>query len=365
MTAWRNLASWLRQQELEAVLVTGRTNVRYFSGFAGSAGVLAVSGDVRKIFVDFRYVEQAEQTAPEFEVVRCQGNPLDAAADFLQQQAWRSIGFEEEILTVAEFSRLQAKVTADRWRPVRLEPLRTVKTAAEIENIVAAAVIADTALTNLLPMIRPGATEIELAAALEYEMRKLGSEKPAFETILASGPRSALPHGSASGKKLDAGDFVVIDFGATFSGYRSDMTRTVCVGTASAKQREVYGTVLKAQLAGLAAVRPGVLCRDVDKAARAVIEAAGYGAHFGHGLGHGVGLDIHESPRLSPTAGESRLEPGMMVTVEPGVYLPGWGGVRIEDLVVVTETGCRILSPMTKDLLELNETVGCHLEGLI
>ena len=160
MTAWRNLASWLRQQELEAVLVTGRTNVRYFSGFAGSAGVLAVSGDVRKIFVDFRYVEQAEQTAPEFEVVRCQGNPLDAAADFLQQQAWRSIGFEEEILTVAEFSRLQAKVTADRWRPVRLEPLRTVKTAAEIENIVAAAVIADTALTNLLPMIRSRAPRI-------------------------------------------------------------------------------------------------------------------------------------------------------------------------------------------------------------
>ena len=351
--SWDRLSSWLQRQDLTAVLVTNRTNVRYFSGFAGTAGVLVVGAGERKIFVDSRYVEQAKKMAPAFEIVLSRGNPLEAAADFLQLQSWQSIGFEEESLSVAEHRRLQTKVAADRWRPVQLEPLRMIKTAAELDKIAAAAAIADGALAKLLPLIRPGASEKELAAALEYEMRKLGSEKPSFETILASGPRSALPHGTASDRRLERGDFIVIDFGATHEGYRSDITRTVCVGQASDRQREVYATVLAAQLAGLAAVRPGVLCRDVDKAGRQVIEAAGLGAQFGHGLGHGVGLDIHESPRLSPMAGEAVLAAGMVVTVEPGVYLPDWGGVRIEDLVAVTETGCRILSQTPKALLEL------------
>lgn len=351
--SWDRLSSWLQRQGLAAVLVTNRTNVRYFSGFAGTAGVLVVGTDERKLFVDSRYVEQAKKMAPAFEIVQSRGNPLEAAADFLQSQSWLSIGFEEESLTVAEYRRLQLKVAADRWRPVQLEPLRTIKTAAELDKIAVAATIADGALAKLLPLIRPGATEKELAASLEYEMRKLGSEKPSFETILASGPRSALPHGAASDRRLERGDFIVIDFGATYEGYRSDITRTVCVGQASERQRTIYATVLAAQLAGLSAVRSGALCRDVDKAGRQVIEAAGLGAQFGHGLGHGVGLDIHESPRLSPMAGEAVLAAGMVVTVEPGVYLPDWGGVRIEDLVAVTETGCRILSQTPKALLEL------------
>jgi len=257
-------------------------------------------------------------------------------------------------MTVAEFSRLTGTIPLEKWIPVQLDDLRSVKTPAEIERISDAAAISDAAYAKILPLVRPGVTEQALAAALEYEMRVLGSERTAFETIVASGPRSALPHGLASGRTLEMGDFVVIDFGAVLEGYHSDMTRTVCVGKASERHREVYDTVLSAQLAGLAAVRSGALCRDIDKAARDVIEAAGFGQNFGHGLGHSVGLAIHENPRLSVIAGEARLEPGMVVTVEPGIYLPGWGGVRTEDLVVVTESGCRILSKTRKELLELS-----------
>ena len=344
----------MQEKGLNSLLVSKRTNVRYLSGFAGTAGVLVITDSQRKLFVDFRYIEQAALMAPEFDAVLIQGDPLEAAAEFLQDPQLGTVGFEHDTVTVEEYGRLLKKVPADRWQPVRLDGFRTVKTAAELCRIEAAAAIADAAFAALLPQIRVGVPERELAAVLEYEMRRRGSERTAFDTILASGPRSALPHGVASDKKIAAGDFVVIDFGAVSAGYHSDMTRTVCMGRASARQREVYGTVLAAQAAGLAAVRPGALCRDVDKAARDVITTAGFGGNFGHGLGHCVGLAIHENPRLAPAAGEARLESGMVVTVEPGVYLAGWGGVRIEDLVVVTDSGCRIISRTAKDLLELD-----------
>ena len=353
MSVLERLSAWLENQKLDAILISSRTGVRYFSGFAGTAGVLVVTKDQRKIFVDSRYVLQAGQTAPEYETVQVRDDPLDAAGEFLRQQGLRRIGFEGEKLTVVEFRRLNSKIPPEQWVSVSLDPLRSVKTVQEIEKIAAAAAIADAALAKLLPLIRPGETEQSLAALLEYEMRKLGSERPSFTTIFASGPRAALPHGAASARELADGDLVVIDFGAVFEGYHSDMTRTVCIGAASSRQRKIYDTVLAAQMAGLAAIRPGISSRAVDKIARDVIESAGLGAYFGHGLGHGVGLDIHESPRLSPTADEVILEPGMVVSVEPGVYLPEWGGIRIEDLVVVTETGCRIFSQTRKDLLEL------------
>lgn len=353
MAHYGKLALWMQEQGLDALLISKRTNIKYFSGFAGSAGVLVITAEKRMLFVDFRYVEQAAQTAPDFEAVRCSVNPLDAAVAFLQQQEFRKIGFENESMTVAEFSRLTGKIPGERWKPVQLDSLRVVKTAAEIAKISTAASIVDAAFENLLPLIRPGVTEKVLAATLEYEMRKLGSERTAFETILASGPRSALPHGAASGRIIEAGDFVVIDFGAVYEEYHSDMTRTVCVGKATPRQREIYDTVLSAQLAALDSIRSGVLCREVDRIARDLIDAAGFGPYFGHGLGHSVGLAIHENPRLSVTSGEAQLEPGMVVTVEPGIYLAGWGGVRIEDLVVVTESGCEILSRTRKELLEL------------
>ena len=336
-----------------AVLVCKRENVLYFSGFSGTSGVLALTPTERKIFVDFRYVAQAAQTAPAFQVVRCAGNPLDAALEWVKAASAGKIGFEEDFVTVAEFNRMAAKIDREILAPVQLDGLRAVKNQDELEKIVAAAAIADEALQKIYPLIRPGQSEVAVAAALEYEMRIRGSEKVAFATIVASGPRAALPHGVASDRQIAAGDFVVIDFGAVVSGYHSDMTRTVCVGVPSSRQREVYDTVLTAQLAGLAAVRAGALCREVDLAARSVISAAGFGEYFGHGLGHCVGLVVHENPRLAPTAGEARLEAGMVVTVEPGIYLPDWGGVRIEDLVVVTEDGCRIISKTDKAMLEL------------
>ncbi len=351
---YEKLTRWMQEQGLDALLISKRTNIRYFSGFAGSAGVLALTATQRKIFIDFRYVEQAAQTAPDFESVKGHGNPMESALDFLQQQGFSKIGFENQVMTVAEWNHLTAKVPVEKWVPVQLDGFRTIKTALEIEKIAKAASIADAALEHVLPLFRPGITEQKLAASLEYEMRQRGSERTSFETILASGPRSALPHGAASGRTLETGDFVVIDFGAVFEGYHSDVTRTVCIGRPSSRQREIYDTVLSAQLAGLAAIRPGVLCREVDRAARTVIESAGFGSYFGHGLGHSVGLEIHENPRLSPTAGEETLSPGMVVTVEPGIYLPAWGGVRIEDLVVVTDSGCRILSRTPKSLQELD-----------
>lgn len=347
------LIAWLTKCKLDAVLVSNRENVRYFSGFAGTAGVLAVTADKRMIFVDSRYVEQARQMAPDFLVIKSGGNPLDEAAEWLKRSGCPQIGFEENDLTFAGYRRMTGKIGAEVWVPVELDGLRAVKTAEEIEKIVASAAIADEALAKILPLIRPGATEEAVAAALEYEMRLRGSTRPAFATILASGPRAALPHGVASGKKIAAGDFVVIDFGAVYEGYHSDMTRTFCVGKASPRQREVYDAVLQAQIAGVAAVRAGAGCREVDGISRGMIASAGFGEYFGHGLGHGVGLAIHEGPRLSPMAGEAKLEAGMVVTVEPGIYLPGWGGVRIEDLLVVTQTGCRILCKMDKALMEL------------
>ena len=345
------LPDWLNDRSLHAVVICRRENVRYFSGFAGTAGVLAVTASERRLFVDFRYIEQANLTAPSFQIVRCTGNPLDAALEWLKEADCRQIGFEEDFLTVAEFTRMTAKIDRNCWVPVRLDTLRAVKEPVEVEKIVAAAEIADEALKKILPMIRPGESEVALAAALEYEMRIRGSEQVAFDTIIASGPRSALPHGVASGRNIEAGDFVVIDFGAVFEGYRSDMTRTMFVGEPTLRHREIYDTVLRAQLAGLSAVKAGAVCRMVDQAARSVIDKAGFGDFFGHGLGHGVGLDVHEDPRLAPSAGEAKLEAGMVVTVEPGIYIPGWGGVRIEDLVVVTEDGCRIISKMDKAMI--------------
>lgn len=347
------LSAWLKQRNLSAVLVCKRINVRYFSGFSGSAGVLLVTEIERKLFVDFRYVEQAHQTAPAFETVRCKGNPLDAAVDYLEARHNERIGFEEDTLTVAEFNKITTRIDSAKLLPIHLDVLRKLKTEAEISRIAEAAQITDQAFDQILPLLRPGIAEYEVAAALEYAMRKLGSERAAFSTIVASGFRSALPHGVASTKLLEVGDFVVIDFGAVVDGYHSDMTRTVCLGRATERQRQIYAIVLAAQLSGLEAVRAGVLCREVDQVARREIEEAGFGDFFGHGLGHCVGLDIHENPRLSPTSGEDRLEPCMVVTVEPGIYLPGWGGVRIEDLVVVTDDRCRVLSQTGKELLEL------------
>jgi len=340
----------------EALYVAQPHNRFYLTGFSGSSGYVLLTQRRAILFTDFRYVEQAEKQAPGYEIVR-HGTPyLDTIRDTVGELGLRSIAFEADHLTVAEHAKLVAAVPGVDWIASTgvVEGLRTHKDAAEIRRIEQAVACSDEAFARLVQegRIRAGATETEVAAHLEHHMRLLGADKPAFDTIVASGPRSSLPHGRASERVIQEGDFVTLDFGAVVGGYCSDITRTVMVGRASSQQRELYQLVLSAQLQGVAAVRPGATGREVDAVSRDIITAAGHGERFGHGLGHGIGLAVHEAPRLSPVS-ESVLEPGMVFSVEPGVYVPGWGGVRIEDLVVVTGEGCRVLTKTAKELIEL------------
>lgn len=348
-----NLRKKLQEKELDAMLVLGADNRRYLSGFTGSAGTLVISQDAAVLITDFRYIEQATAQAPEFEVRRYE-DYLSTVKEVLEEHGCRRVGFESDIVTYDQYTKWKEKLKEIEWVPAAglVEELRMVKSDEEIACIEKAAAIADEAWAELLPRMRPGATEKELALELEFLMRKKGAEGLAFNVILASGPNGALPHAVPSDRPLQEGDLVVMDFGARVNGYCSDMTRTVVIGKACQRSRTLYNIVLDAQQAAVAAVKAGRTGKEIDAVARGLIADAGYGDHFGHGLGHSVGLAIHEDPRLAPKA-ETVLQPGMVVTVEPGIYIPGFGGVRIEDLVVVTETGCRILTKSTKELLEL------------
>lgn len=344
---------YLVASNIEALLILKPENRRYVTGFTGSAGLALVTPAEILLAVDFRYEAQAAAEAPECTVVRGGRDPLAALSSVLKDRTPRTIGFEAEFVPYAQVGRLREKLAPAELVPLAtVDRLRWVKDAAEIAAIAAAVEIADGALAHLLKVLRPGVSERAAALELETFMRRAGAERVAFETVLASGPRSALPHGRASERVMGAGEFVTVDFGAMWQGYCSDCTRTVVLGNADERQRHVYGVVLDAQRQALAMIRAGVACRDVDARARSVIDAAGFGEAFGHSLGHGVGLEVHEGPRLAPQE-DAVLEPGMVLTVEPGIYLPGWGGVRIEDLIVVVEDGCRILTHAPKELLAL------------
>jgi Xaa-Pro aminopeptidase len=348
-----SLYNLMTANSLDGIIVTKPENRHYFSGFTGSSGMLVLGGQSPALLTDFRYIEQAKQQAPLYQVIRHGASMLVTLADVSQKAALRRIGFESDYITWDFYRQLTEQLTAVELVPVKLDALRMVKDRTELGLLGKAVKIADYAFNQTIKIIKPGITELEIALELEYQMRKLGAERPAFDTIVASGVRSALPHGRASTKAVEAGDFVTMDFGAVYEGYHSDMTRTVVAGKASPKQREIYNIVLSAQLAGVQAVKAGRAGKEVDGIAREVISAAGYGEFFGHGLGHGVGLFIHEEPRLSPS-GEVILETGMVVSVEPGIYIPDWGGVRIEDLVAVSAAGCTILTASSKDLIELD-----------
>lgn len=341
------------RHRLDGIIVTKPENRLYFSGFAGSAGMLVISRtQVPLLLTDFRYIEQAKQQAPVYQIIRHGATVYDSLAESVKKLGLVRLGFESDFVTWEAYQKLKSCLSGQKLSPVKLDRLRMIKDQTELALLTRAVEIADAAFKQTLPVIKPGITELDIALELEYRMRKLGAEKPAFDTIVASGARGALPHGRASDKIIATGDFITMDFGAVYAGYHSDMTRTVAAGTADARQREIYRLVLAAQLAGINAVQAGKTGREVDLAAREVIAEAGYSEHFGHGLGHGVGLFIHEEPRLSP-ASDSKLAAGMVVSVEPGIYLPGWGGVRIEDLVVVAADGCRVLTASSKDLIEL------------
>ncbi|MDF2571950.1 MAG: ypdF [Sporomusa sp.] len=347
-----NLYDLMTVHCLDGIVVTKPENRQYFSGFTGSSGMLVISRQSPQLLTDFRYLEQAKQQAPLYQIIRHGTAIYDTLAESVKGLGLGRIGFESDFITWEVYQKLSDCLGETELLPVKLDGLRIVKDQQELALLTKAVAIADSAFNDALKMIKPGITELDIALELEYQMRKLGAEKPAFDTIVASGLRSALPHGRASNKIIEAGNFITIDFGAVFEGYHSDMTRTVVVGTATDKQREIYNIVLAAQLAGINAVKAGKTGKEVDQIARQVIDDAGYSKYFGHGLGHGVGLFIHEEPRLSPS-GDIKLAQGMVVSVEPGIYLPGWGGVRIEDLVVVSADGCTILTASSKDLIEL------------
>lgn len=336
-----------------AALILTDVNRRYLTGFPSSLGYLFVSGEEAVFYTDSRYIEAAEKNVSGC-AVRLFSRLSDTLEEAVRELCPDRLLVEEEV-TVSTLRRLEAltpcPVEADTLSEA-ISALRRIKSAGETDCIRQAQRIAEEAFDRLLPRIRPGVSERELAIELDYTMRRLGAEEISFETICVSGANSSMPHGVPGERRLQKGDFITFDFGAVWKGYHSDMTRTVALGSVDADMERVYATVLSAQETALAALRPGLPCSDGDRAARSVIEAAGYGRYFGHGTGHSAGLEIHEEPRLSPNC-TAVLEPGMIMTVEPGIYLPGRFGVRIEDMVRITETGCENLTGTSKELLIL------------
>ncbi|MEK6711008.1 MAG: Xaa-Pro peptidase family protein [Nitrospinota bacterium] len=335
----------MREKGIAALAVTDLRNVHYLTGFTGTAAACLVTPGAAVFITDFRYRSQAaRQVGPAFRYAEHRGAILGLSEEAKRLRLKR-MAFEESHLSYGDFRRLRKLARGVRLSPASglVEALRLRKEAPEVRLLRRGAKVNGEALAATLRGIRPGQRERDIALALENAMRRLGASGPSFGTIVASGPRSALPHGVASDRKVRRGDLITIDYGAEVEGYHADTTRVVSLGRPSRKGREIHGIVLEAQRAATEAVRPGVSGAEVDAVARKIIERAGYAKAFGHGTGHGVGLEIHEGPRLAPGVREV-LEPGMVVTVEPGIYLPGWGGVRIEDMVLVTAKGKEVLT---------------------
>ena len=341
---------------LDALLVTSLPNIRYLTGFSGSSALLVATSAETVFISDFRYQTQAAEEIGD--VARIVIEPVSLWAALWTQLAGltgvKLVGFESAHMPYRDHQRLQEAGARWHWRPVAdlVEPLRERKDDAEVAAIERAAGVATRALSRTLERVRVGMTELEAAGVLEHALRDEGSEGFAFPTIVAAGARAALPHAQPTGHRVASGDFLLFDFGAVVDGYCSDVTRTVVVGRASAEQREVYDVVRQANATAAAAVHAGMTGRDADAVARSYIERHGLGELFGHSLGHGIGLEVHEAPRLART-NEQALPPGAVVTIEPGVYRAGWGGVRIEDDVWLGPDGSRILTDFPRELLEL------------
>ncbi len=337
--------------EIHALWVAKPANIRYLTGFTSpSDAKLLVTESAAVLYTDARYTVQAQN---ECRVPHVIARWEEVFAHVKPLVSGKNVGFEADAVMYSDFHELLQGLAVS-LRPVTdiVEPLRAIKTPIEIQKMRHAAQIADVALEQILPLIVPGASERDIALELEFQMRRLGADGAAFEIIVASGERGAMPHGTASHKLIQDGELVTIDWGAFLDGYHSDCTRTVAVGQVSDHLLEIYRTVLEAHRLGMAAVKPDAKCFDIDAISRDFIHGAGYGEFFGHSLGHGVGLNVHEAPRLSFRAsGDERLEVGNVVTVEPGIYVPGIGGVRIEDMVLVTLGGCESLTHAPKQIL--------------
>lgn len=353
MEKLKKLRQSFEEHHIDALLITSGYNRRYITGFTGTAGVAIVTQDKAVFITDFRYTQQAQKEISGFEIVQHTKPIMEEVGLQLEKMGVKSVGFEKDDMSYAMYEVYQKAVKSELV-PVSglIEKIRLIKTEQEIKIIKAAADIADAAFNHIITYISPGKTELEVSNELEFFMRKQGASSSSFDIIVASGLRSALPHGVATDKIIEKGDFVTLDFGALYNGYVSDLTRTIAVGEPSEQLKEIYQIVLEAQLKSLDEIKAGMTGIQADAVARDHIKSKGYGDAFGHSLGHGIGLEVHEGPGLSFRS-ETVLEPGMVITIEPGIYVPGVGGVRIEDDTVVTATGNDKLTHSTKELLIL------------
>jgi len=348
------LRARLEEDHLEALLVTSLPNVHYLTGFSGSAGVLLATPRDAVLFTDSRYDLQAHDQVQDARVVIVNADALTAAAKRANRLRSPKVGFESGVVSFQTHKRLKELLSGKRLVPAAgwIETLRIVKDEGEIEQIRQAVALSSRAFSETVPLLRPGILEMEVAAEIEYRMRRYGAEQPSFETIVAFGPRTALPHARAGARALQPGECILMDLGAILNGYVSDMTRTVFLGRPSRKASRMYQAVLEAQIEAEETVRAGVACAAVDQAARRVLKRYGYEQYFTHSTGHGVGREIHELPRIGKKQ-KTLLPERAVITVEPGVYLPGFGGVRIEDVVVVRKEGPEILTQTPKELTVL------------
>lgn len=343
----------LERFEIDAILVSDLKDVRYLTGFSGSEGLLLLSDAAVTLLVDSRYTLQAKNETTGCTVVEFREKQT-ALETLVAEQGISSLGVQAERVTVSFYNELGKRLPSVRFVPMGgdVAMLRVVKDPLELVSLEKVARIASDSLLAVLQTIKSGDTEKDISLRLEFAMRTAGADDKSFDTIVASGERGALPHAKASGKMIAPGELITIDFGALLDGYNSDETVTIAFGDPDETQRKVYQVVKDAHDKAIDAVRPGVRLKDLDSVAREHISREGYGDYFGHGLGHGVGLDIHEKPVVSFRS-EDVVREGMVFTIEPGIYLPGWGGIRIEDLVVATPDGCRLLSRVPKDLMIL------------
>lgn len=344
-----------KANKMDAFLVTNLTSIKYLTGFMGSAAVALITKDKNYFVTDFRYKTVVkDEVNPDFDIIIGKQSSYEFLKPIFKKQKLKKIGFESNTLNFNAYRSLKKNYEV-KWLPVEglVESISAIKTTDELDCIRKAVDITDKAFHHILASIKPGkTTEKELAADITYFQMKLGGEKNSFDPIVASGENSALPHAHPTDRVIQTGDLLTLDYGTVYKGFNSDMTRTIAIGEISEEKRKIYEVVLEAQKTALGNIKAGASCRKVDASARDLIKSYGFGEYFGHGLGHGLGYEVHESPRLNQVY-KGKLKVNNVVTVEPGIYIEGLGGVRIEDDVVVTEEGCEILNKTTKDLIVL------------
>ena len=347
-----NLRKVMEQKGLDAIVVLSPYNRRYLSGFTGTSGSLLITQDTKQLITDFRYIQQANSQAEDFEIINQNGPMINKINELIQHGNYKNVGVEADLITYNEYQALNTgEVQLSSIEGV-IETIRMIKDDFEIKQIQKAADIVDETYEHILKWVKPGMTENEVNNEMEMFMRSKGATCSSFDTIVASGHRGALPHGVASNKVIEEGDMITLDFGALYEGYVSDITRTFAIGEPKEEMKKIYNIVLESQLAALEQIKPGMTGKEADSIARDIISSYGYGEQFGHSLGHGIGLEVHEGPALSQKS-DIVLEENMCVTLEPGIYVEGLGGVRIEDDVLVTKNGLQRFTKSTKDLIIL------------